>query len=164
MKLNIREASPFQLATAAVAILLLAGGVKMLKGFNPQPDPPAVFGMVGVTPSDTIRINVVNMQFPGFPPGPCAVTLKFLDTTGKVLEQQTININTTQAVSLDYTPVGATNFRSEVHPVVAMSSNEPTGCSAVGSVEVFNSLSGETSVYANPIYVPLPEGTGQPRQ
>jgi hypothetical protein len=157
MKLNINEAKPLQLVAAAAAILLLVGGVKILKAFNPQPDPPGVWGMVGVTPSETIRINVVNMQFPGFPPGPCNVTLKFLDATGKILEQQTLKINSTQAASLDYVPVGITSFRAEVHPVVSVPATEPTGCSAVGSVEVFNTLSGETTVYANPIYISLPE-------
>jgi len=165
MKLNLRESVAVQLMSAAAVILLLAGGVKLLQGFNPQPDPPGVWGMFGVTPSDTIRINVVNMQFGGLPPDPCNVTLKFLDPSGKILEQRSLTINTTQAASLDYSPVGVAAFRTEVHPVVSVPANEPTGCSAVGSVEVFNTISGETFVYGNPIYVPLPQTvSGQPRE
>jgi len=165
MWLNFRESMPIQLITAVAAIVLIAGGVRVLQGFNPQPDPPGVWGMVGVTPSDTIRINVVNMQFSGFPPDPCNVALKFLDTSGRVLEQRSFTINSTQAVSLDYTPVGVAAFRTEVHPVVTVPSNEPTGCSAVGSVEVFNTISGETIVHANPIYISLPPApNGQARE
>ncbi len=156
MKLNVKKTNPIHLVAAAATILLLAGGLKIMKGFNPQPDPPGVGGMAGVTLSDTVRINVVNMQFPGFPPGPCNVTLKFLDNAGSILEQQTLTVNSTQAVSMDYTPVGAVNVRQEIHPVVSLPANEPTGCSAVGSVEVFNNASGETTVYANPIYITLP--------
>ena len=164
MSWNVRNSIPIRLAAGVAAIALLAGGVRLLRAFNPQPDPPGIWGMMGVTPSDTIRINVVNMQFGGFPPGPCNVTMKFLDTNGKILEQKTFTINSTQAASLDYTPaVGAAGFRSEVHPVLAMPSSEPTGCSAVGSVEVFNTISGETTVFAHPIFISLPQTVaGQP--
>jgi hypothetical protein len=37
-----------------------------------------------------------------------------------------------------------------------LTSNEAPGCSAIGSAEVFNTVSGETSVFANPIYITLP--------
>ena len=162
MSPKIRTSIPVQLLVAVAAIILLTGSYKLLKAFNPQPDPPGVWGMIGVTPSDTIRLNVVNMQFSGFPPDPCKVTLKFLDSTGKILEQQNLTINSTQAVSLDYTPVGVASFRTEVHPVVSVPANESTGCSAVGSVEVFNTASGETIAYANPIYIPLPQTAAAP--
>ena len=163
MSLNVRDSIPTQLVVGVTVIAMLAGGVKLLKGFNPQPDPPGVWGMMGVTPSDTIRINVVNMQFGGVPPDPCKVTMRFLDPSGRILEQQLFTVSPTQAASLDYTPVGVGNFRLEVHPVVSMTSNEPAGCNAIGSVEVFNTSSGETTVFAHPIYISLPGTTGQPR-
>jgi hypothetical protein len=163
MKLNIRNSMPAQLMVAASAILLLAAGAKVLKGFNPQPDPPGVWGMIGITPSDTMRLNIVNMEFPGIPPGPCNVTVKFLDTSGIVLKQQTLAVKPTQAASLDITGLEAGGaFRSEVHPVLALPSNEPTGCSAVGSVEVFNTNSGETTIFAHPIFISLPATTAGP--
>ncbi|HTQ53415.1 MAG TPA: hypothetical protein VMI94_03080 [Bryobacteraceae bacterium] len=163
MKLDLRDSIPTQLIGAAAVILVLAGGTRMLKGINPQPDPPGVWGMMGVTASDTIRINVVNMQFAGLTPASCNVTMKFLDDTGKVLKQSTVTIKTTQAVSLDYTPGGGAGFRTEVHPAVSVPSTEPVGCSAIGSAEVFNTISGETVAFAHPIYIPLPQTvTGQP--
>ena len=157
MKMNIRNSIPAQLVAAASAIVLLAAGAKILKGFNPQPDPPGVWGMIGITPSDTIRLNIVNMQFPSIPPGPCNVALRFLNTSGRILKQQALTVNPTQAASLDFTGLEAGGgFRTEVHPVLSLTSNEPTGCSAVGSVEVFNTNSGETSLFAHPIFIPLP--------
>ena len=155
--MNIRDSIPARLTVAVSAILLLAAGARILKGFNPQPDPPGVWGMIGITPSDTMRLNIVNMQFSGFPPGPCNVTLKFLDSSGIVLKQQAISVKPSQAASLDLTGLEAgAGFRTEVHPVLAVPSNEPTGCSAVGSVEVFNTNSGETSLHAPPVFITLP--------
>lgn len=161
MKLRITNSIPAQLMAAAAAIVLLAAGAKILRGFNPQPDPPGIWGMVGVTPSETVRLNVVNMEFPGaVPPGPCNVTLKFLNSSGTVLKQQAVTVKPTQAAFLDLTGSEAgAGFRAEIHPVLAVPSNEPTGCSAVGSVEVFNTNSGETSLYAHPIFITLPPPT-----
>jgi hypothetical protein len=157
MNLKIRNSIPAQLMAAATAIVLLAAGAKILKGFNPQPDPPGVWGMFGITPSDTVRLNIVNMEFPGLPPDPCNVTLKFLNSSGIVLKQQTIAVKPAQAALLDLTGAEAgAGFRSEVHPVLVVPSNAPTGCSAVGSVEVFNTNSGETSIFAHPIFITLP--------
>jgi hypothetical protein len=157
MNMRIRSSIPAQLIVAASVILLLAAGARILKGFNPQPDPPGVWGMIGITPSDTMRLNIVNMEFGGVPPGPCNVTLKFLNGSGVVLKQQAISVKPTEAASLDLTGLEAGGgFRTEVHPVLAVPSNEPTGCSAVGSVEVFNTNSGETSLFAHPLFITLP--------
>ena len=157
MKLNIRNSVPARFMVGAAALLLLAAGARVMKGFNPQPDPPGVWGMIGITPSDTLRLNIVNMEFSGVPPGPCNVTLKFLDSSGAILKQQTLAVKPTQAALLDITGLEAGGgFRTEVHPVLAVPSNEPTGCSAVGSVELFNTNSGETSIFAHPIFITLP--------
>jgi len=157
MTSKIRSSASIQVAAAVGAILLLAAGGTILKGFNPQPDPPGVWGMIGITPSDTMRLNIVNMQFSTVPPGPCNVTLKFLNGSGRVLKQQALTVKSTQAAYLDITGTEAGGgFRTEVHPVLIVPSGEPTGCSAVGSVEVFNTNSGETSLYAHPVFITLP--------
>ena len=68
-----------------------------------------------------------------------------------------MTIKPTQAASLDLTGFEAGGgFRNEVHPVLTVPSNEATGCSAVGSVEVFNTNSGETTLFAHPMYITLP--------
>jgi hypothetical protein len=157
MTQNIRNSTLARLAAVATVILLLAAGARILKGFNPQPDPPGVWGMMGVTPSDTMRLNIVNMQFSDVAPSACNVTLKFLNSSGVVLKQQTFSVKPTEAASLDLTGIEAGGgFRTEVHPVLATPSSEPAGCSAVGSVEMFNTNSGETSIYAHPMFITLP--------
>jgi hypothetical protein len=54
--------------------------------FNPQPEPPA-FGMIGIAPGQTARLNVarVHPPDPGLPPGPCRVGLGFVDAEGGLL-------------------------------------------------------------------------------
>jgi len=163
MTSSIRQSVWVKVASAAGIIALLAVGGVILKGFNPQPDPPGLWGMIGITPSDTMRLNIVNMQLGGLPPGPCNVTLRFLNGSGQILKQQTLTVKPTQAAFLDITGTEAGGgFRTEVHPVLAEPTNEATGCSAVGSVEVFNTNSGETSLYAHPMFISLPPlTTGQ---
>lgn len=143
------------IAGTAVLVVLITGGI--VKAFNPQPDPPALFGMIGITPVDTMQLNIVNVELSGIPPGPCKVTLRFLDNSGVILKQQTVTVKPTQAASLTITGAEAGGgFRNEVHPVLQVPANEATGCSAVGSVEIFNSTSGETTLLAHPIYITLP--------
>lgn len=142
-------------ACAALLVVLASG--KIVKAFNPQPDPPAIFGMIGITPGETMQLNIVNVQVNGIPPGPCRVTLRFLSSEGRTLKQQIVTVKPTQAASLTLTGAEAGGaFRNEVHPALLLTSTETPGCSAIGSVEVFNTSSGETSLLAHPIYITLP--------
>jgi hypothetical protein len=141
---------------AATALVILASG-RIVKAFNPQPDPPALFGMIGITPGETMQLNIVNVEINGLPPGPCRVTLRFLNSDGRVLKQQIVSVKPTQAAALTLTGAEAGGgFRSEVHPALLLTSTETPGCSAIGSVEVFNTSTGQTSLVAHPIYVTLP--------
>src|SRR6267378_23252 len=79
---------------AGVTVALLVVGGKVVKAFNPQPDPPGVWGMFGVTPPETARLNVVNIGIPGMPPDPCSVQLRFFTANGRVLKQQAFVLNT----------------------------------------------------------------------
>ncbi len=145
------------LTFACAALLVVIAGGRIVNAFNPQPDPPAVFGMIGITPEDTLQLNLVNVEIPGLPPGPCKATLRFLNSSGVILKQLAITVKPTQAASFTITgaEVGG-GFRTEVHPVLSLPSSEITGCSAIGSVEVFNTTSGETTLFAHPMYISLP--------
>jgi hypothetical protein len=73
--------------TAAFA--LVAVWPEIVRAFNPQPDPPGRFGMVGLARGQTARLNVVNLGS-GDPPGEadppgelCRVTLGFVDASGR---------------------------------------------------------------------------------
>lgn len=145
------------LVIAVAALIVFVAGAKIVKAFNPQPDPPALFGMMGITPGETMQLNIVNVQLSQLPPGPCRVTLRFVNSSGGILKQQTVTVKPTQAASLKITGAEAGGaFRNEIHPVLAVPATEATGCSAIGSVEVFNSTSGQTSILAHPIYISLP--------
>ena len=145
----------FTIGCAALLVILVT--TRIVKAFNPQPDPPALFGMIGITPEDTMQLNIVNVVLSGAPPDPCKVTLRFLDSRGGILKQQTVTVQPTQAASLTITGGEAGGaFRNEVHPVLLVPPNEATGCSAIGSVEVFNTSSGETTLFAHPMYITLP--------
>jgi hypothetical protein len=113
--------------------------------------------MVGITPEETLQLNIVNIQQVGAPPDPCRVTLRFLNSSGIVLKQAVVTVKPREAASLKLTGAETgTTFRSEVHPVLLVPANEPTGCSALGSVEVFNTSTGQTSLLVHPIYLSLP--------
>ena len=140
---------------AGVAIALLVLGGKVVKAFNPQPDPPGVWGMFGVTPSETARLNVVNIGLPGSPPDPCSVQFSFFNGSGKLLKQRALVLNRGQAAFLDITGVEAGGaFRSEIHPYVLLALRSPVGCNAVSTLELFDTASGKTSILAHPIFVP----------
>jgi hypothetical protein len=144
-----------QILIAGVAIALLVLGGKVLKAFNPQPDPPCVWGMFGITPSETARLNVVNIRLPGIPPGPCSVQLNFFNDSGKLLKQRAVVLNPGQAAFLDIAGVEAGGaFRNEMHPYVLLATGSPVGCNAVSTLELFDTASGKTSILAHPIFVP----------
>lgn len=163
MTTTIRSSRATQFAIAMSVILLLMAGERMLKAFNPQPDPPGFWGMIGITPSDTMRLNIVNLELGGVPPDPCKITLRFLDPSGTILKQQTVTVKPTQSAFLDLTGLEAGGgFRTEVHPVMLVPSNAGVGCSAAGSVEVFNTNSGETTLIAQPVYIPVQQTATTP--
>ena len=95
------------------------------------PDP--VFGQLGVTSVQTVRLNVV-----AFPPNPCDGTLSFLNSSGLVVGS-TLGVQWLpgQAASLDLpgtVVVTQSGQRAEVQPTVAASG----GSSCIASAEVFN--------------------------
>jgi len=142
-------------ACAALLVVLASG--KIVKAFNPQPDPPGAFGMIGITSGETMQLNVVNVEINGVPPDPCRVQLRFLDAAGNALKQQVVSLKPRQAASLQISgPVTTSAQRAEIHPVVLLTENEPAGCSAIGTVEVFDSTTLRTSLVVNPIYIALP--------
>jgi len=154
-----------RLAIGAALCLVVATGLRTVLAFNPQPDPPGMWGMLGITASETARVNVVNVVLPNVPPGPCAVQLNFFDSRGGVMKSQTFTVNPKQSAFLEITGGEAGGgFRNSIHPVLRLATNSPAGCNALGTVEVYDTASGKTSILANPIYVPpiaaAPAATG----
>ncbi len=134
------------LAAAAVALLWPSLNVK---AFNPQPDPPA-FGLIGVDPFETVRLNAVCPDTPlpgGVNPGPCNVMLAFRDTNGSVLAQSTHSLHPGQGASLDLNGAQVVRgSRIEVQPYVPANS---AGYVLV-TAEVFETNTGQISAVLNP--------------
>src|SRR5689334_22232127 len=105
---------------AAVAVTTTVA----VRAFNPQPDPPKVFGMLGMTMAETARLNVVVpiTATPG-----CRVAFGFLNADGTVVKQEVKAIAAGHGASLELT--GAEAFlppgpirplRADIRPVVEL--------------------------------------------
>jgi len=49
----------FAVIAAALLVVLVNG--RIVSVFDPQPNPPPLFGVMGITPGDTMQLNVVNV-------------------------------------------------------------------------------------------------------
>lgn len=138
--------------------------------FNPQPDPPG-FGLIGLTASETLRLNVSNITAAGprnLPPGPCKVEILFLDgagtellpavqTTLKAGESTSFDLNGAD-ITRGVTGVDSTNAvvlsRMEVHPVIRIIPNAgdrgipPGPC--VSTIELIDNQTGRTFLTSGP--------------
>jgi hypothetical protein len=153
------------LTLAALVLTIATWQVTRVRAFNPQPDPPGKFLMVGITPGQTLRLNVVNLITAGdrqIPPGPCRVVLSFRDAAGHVIDdangqpiRRTVELQAGESAFLDLNGdqlggVG-TNLltRLEVRPFVRVvfqtdPGNLPPPCRA--NAEVFDNLTLRTSL------------------
>lgn len=135
---------------AVVAGLALVGGAVAPRAFNPQPEPPG-FGMVGITPDQTIRLSVANLggcrQPNGLPPGPCRamVEMAFFDSDGNVLKRDVRSIEAGRGTWFDcdgsvvLPRVDAVGQRAQVRASVRLLSDTP-GIVLQPTVEVFDSF------------------------
>ena len=151
----------------AIVTVLAAGAtweVRRARAFNPQPDPPGRYTMVGIVRGQSIRINAsnINPADPNSPPDPCRVRLAFMDADGTVLTNprtgeaagRTVTLQRGQSTFLhldaDEFFIGDTAAaRLELRPVfrsVSLASNgqaPPDPC--VPSVEVIDNATSKTS-------------------
>ena len=133
-------------------------------GFNPQPDPPKIFGQLGLVAGQTIRLNAANVLDPGttlLPPDPCRVTLVFFGADGNILAHSTQVLQPGAATFLDFSlPVTINSVRTEIRADVTVESLAtstttlgislfpPDPCRA--TLEVFDSDTGRTTALQSP--------------
>jgi hypothetical protein len=113
------------------------------EGWPPEP----VFGLLGVTEFQTVRLNVVALPpNPAFPPVPCIGTISFVNSSGATIGTPlNVQLASGQATFLDLpgnTLVTKLGQRAEVEPVVTAPNG---GC--VASTEVYLNGIGATTVY-----------------
>ena len=134
----------------------------VVHAFNPQPDPPKVFGLLGITLAETARLNVVvpaGAPSTAAPAAGCRVALSFLSADGQVLRQQSITVLQGHSASLEMPGVQAflppgpiRSLRADIRPVVEATSTQTSGapCQVVTTFELFDSATGKTSIFADP--------------
>ena len=151
-------------ALAALALALTASAPA--QAFNPQPDPPGRWAMMGLVSDQTARLSVLALPAAaGTRPVACTVTLNFLDADGnKLAEATTLVVLPGKAQFVDLKGsllrLASRSERAQFRADVAVLHNPPGDrpCQGVAAtVEIFDA-SGRTSVIvANPsLYPPDP--------
>ena len=143
-------------ATLAAPVLVLAAALAV-RAFNPQPDPPAVFGMTGITLSETARLSAVVRAGSATLPAPtgCRVSFAFLAADGRVLKQDMKTILPGHAAFLDLTGVEAAlppspaSLRTGVRPVVEVAAAQSAAdiCHVVAGYEQYDNATGRAQFF-----------------
>lgn len=144
---------------AALAIMLGAGAL-LLHAFNPQPDPPKVFGILGITSADVLRLHVTNVgSAVGVPPGTCVAQIGFVNAAGQTIKTAEVKIADGHSASIALTFSEATGsdttgafdaatLQASVRPVINVAPPDP--CFTAVSTEIADAATGRTRVYAMP--------------
>src|SRR4029077_6568727 len=125
----------------AVTVMLGAGAL-LLRAFNPQPDPPKVFGIFGITPVDVIRLHVTNVASEvGAPPDPCRARIGFISGDGTLLKTANVTIADGHSASinlsfLEATAPGAAAASGHVNVRPVFNVVPPDPCFSAVSAEV----------------------------
>ncbi|HWF11032.1 MAG TPA: hypothetical protein VG297_21335 [Bryobacteraceae bacterium] len=139
-----------------IALALLLGSTALVvRAFNPQPDPPGFYALVGMNPFETVRLHVVNIGGTnGAPPDPCRVNMGFVNLAGQTVKSVATTLGPGQGASIDVTfnevaqPGLFASNRVAVRPVFYTVPPDP--CFAASSAEVFETATGQSRIYAIP--------------
>lgn len=155
-------------ATLVVAIAAAFGFLRFqpqpVKAFNPQPDPPR-FGIFGIIPGQTVRLNVVNTSppDPNIPPDPCRVVFTIRDGSGNAyvrpngtLATKTVSLNGGESafiqLNADNLP-RTSDGRFTIRPDASIQQPDPINGIPPGpcipTVEVINNSTGRTQFVLN---------------
>ena len=159
----------FAVRKSVLAGLLLFGSQFLAQAQTVSTSTPGVAtttGIVGVTSTQTARLNVLNLQpvIPGVAAVLCPATLEFYDDTGAQLKQLALtNISPANAASLVFKPAissTAVGARAQIRavvftpsPSVANPGSGPmpmpfmpvrAGCNVMASLEIIDDATGAT--------------------
>jgi hypothetical protein len=127
-----------------LSVLICAAPVQAQE--SPVAGPPDFsFGMVGLAPGQTARLNVVNVG-PSPSAIPCRLVLAFLDENGKTLGQTFVQVESGKSAFLDLTSsersriqVRGIGFNPFLSPI-------SLSCALIPTLEVLSPDTGATSV------------------
>lgn len=156
---------------SALAGLLLFGSQFLTQAQTVSTSTPGMVittGIVGVTSTQTARLNVLNLQpvIPGVAAVACPATLEFYDDTGAQLKQLALtNISPANAASLVFKPIPSTavGARAQIRavvftpaPTVPNPGSGPmpmpampmrAGCNFMASLEIIDDATGVTHTF-----------------
>jgi len=167
---HLRSAVRSKVAQTALALVALGASGGALKAQNNEVGPPAVFSVANIVLGETLRVNIVNLGDSTVPPGPCDVQVNFVNTGGVTVKSSQININVGQVgwATINFLEASqATNGatvapRQVLRPVISLI--PPGPCRVVMSAEVYENITGRTSQYILPMFVPAVQGSTVPAQ
>ena len=169
------------------ALLLLAAsfGTSELHAFNPQPEPPALiaYGPFGLTPAQTLRLNLARMA-PRALPGPVEAHVMLVDADGNVVDSSDLRLMPMAAGTFDLDgtellrdhpelfsdPAAGPGPRAQLRLLVQLHPPDPGLRRAIdpvaSNVELIDNATGETVVgWENPLVLrgfnPQPEPPGR---
>jgi len=143
------------------------------RGFDPQPDPPALpevaFGLVGITQGVTARLYVLNAEDPtrGDLPQPITVEVEFHDANGdSILDRSrrpvrqilTLNPNQVDFLELNGNDIAAFGSRAGIIPCVKVLRGSP-GSLVVPTFEMYVNLTQQSLLLSNFVSGPHPPVT-----
>ena len=147
-----------RIAAAAVA---LSTSMPIL-AFNPQPDPPGIWSMMGMVAEQSARVSVHLWSERGARANPCTVTFNFLDSYGnKLTEATTLVLLPAVLTAIDLkgsdlrlpTRTDRVQFRVEVR-VLRNPPALPQCKGVVANIEIFDAATGHTNVLTHPSFIP----------
>lgn len=165
-------------ATLFLALGTLPAQERLGAMIMPSYSPTFSFGMIGLGMAATARLNVINLVrtpppiMSAIAQAPCKVELDVYDGQNKLVKQKTIaNLGFGQADFLDVAraELAATGTHVNVTAVVKVTSSQPYFCNLSPTLEVFDSVSGNTTAIltpANPApqFLPFTLNTTSPGQ
>jgi hypothetical protein len=142
------------------ALGLLIAWPFVVAAFNPQPEPPGRFGMVGLAFGQTARLNAVNLLPPDpvVPREPCQGTLGFLNSEGQtfvdsgggeIVKEVSIGAGHAEFLDMPASEVVRRGRRVQFRAGLELRHAElpPDPClNIVATLEVFDDLTGRTMV------------------
>jgi hypothetical protein len=144
------------------AVVTICGGLALaalswvtVQAFDPQPDPPT-FGLISARAGEVLQLHVVCSEHGAGLVGPraCAGDLMLHDRAGNVVAQQAYRLRPGQAATLSYElargdgAFGDGSVRVGLIPCIIPN---PLGGRSLPTVELVDSESGRTLVFANPM-------------
>ena len=100
----------------SVLVVIVFAVVSSTQAFNPQPDPPGKWGMIGMNPNEAGRLNIVSDDNDA-----CTIGLGFVDADGNLIKGELKALHVGHAQFLEIMGsqvVGRGESRASIRPIL----------------------------------------------